>query len=132
MLAVIVVSITIGSAYNKRPQTVKMNNDSISQFDTVAPIRYAEEMPYYNGGDKKLNKYLYKHLGLRGKGKGIVIAHISLDEQGVVKDASILKTFDESLNEEVIAAMMKMPKWYPARRNGRPIPYEWQVFIRYE
>ncbi len=132
LIILTVATITISSLYNRKSQSLGIKSNA-SRVDTVPPVVWAMEMPRYNGGDKKLNKYLYKHLGLRGKGKGVVIAKVFLDAEGNVTDASILRTFDESLNEEIINAIKNMPKWHPARMNGRPVAYdEMTIPIRYE
>ncbi len=80
----------------------------------------------YPGGSAMLNKFvdnnlIYPEAALEQKIQGKVYASFIVDEEGRVKDVSILSGVHELLDAEARRVIQAIPKWTPATRKGVPI-----------
>ena len=53
----------------------------------------------------------------------IVHYEFTMGEDGKVSDVTITSTTDESFAKELIRVIKRSPRWTPAMKNGRPVPY---------
>ncbi len=53
--------------------------------------------------------------------KGKVYVSFDVDTNGIISNPVIKRGVSESANQEAIKLIMKMPKWIPAKRDGKPI-----------
>lgn len=96
-----------------------------------------EEMPEFPGGEKALLNYLATHVkypviaqenGIQGK---VYISFI-IDENGDVKNATLLRGVDKSLDNEALRVIRSMPKWKPGKQRGNPVKVQFTGPIVFE
>ncbi len=80
----------------------------------------------FPGGVQALHTFIIEHLdypeiAVENCIEGTVVAKISFDKNGNVRNACILRSLNEACDQAVINLAEKMPQWYPAIRNGRPV-----------
>lgn len=49
------------------------------------------------------------------------IVQFTIETSGVIKHPRILKSCNPQLDEQILSAIRKMPKWQPAEQRGKPI-----------
>ena len=64
--------------------------------------------------------------------KGKVHVSFDVDTNGVISNAVVKRGINQSANEEAIRVIMKMPKWTPAKRDGKPIKCRLVVPINFD
>ena len=84
-----------------------------------------ETMPMFRGGNQGLQEYISQNLRYPanhwGDEQGKVVVTFTVNEDGTLSDAQVAKSSDEWLNAEALRLVNEMPKWVPARRNGKSI-----------
>ena len=88
---------------------------------------YVSEKPMFPGGEHKLLKFInktreYPQKAYEANIQGRVICSFIVDCDGSIKYIQILKGVEESLNQEAIRIIQKMPDWIPGRIDGQVIP----------
>ena len=90
------------------------------------PIRIAEIMPKFPGGEEALMKFLSKNtifpdmereMGVGGK----VVSEFTVNEDGKVSDIKILKSPSKGFDKEVTRVIKLMPPFSPGMQQGRPV-----------
>lgn len=87
------------------------------------PAWVAEQMPVFPGGEKSLGLFLTMGLG-RDEGVRIPVSFVVRND-GSVYGATCLLDEDDSRRAHcgrAVARAMSMPKWSPARQDGRVVP----------
>lgn len=85
-----------------------------------------EEMPSFPGGEIGLLEYLGKNLRypFSAKDKKIertVICCFFIEKDGSVKDPTVMQPVHPLLDREALRVLRILPKWMPAKKQGRPI-----------
>jgi TonB family protein len=98
--------------------------------------RRAAEMPTYPDGLPGLTRYLsralrYPAAARRARVQGEVIIGFTVDEQGAVVDAKVLKPLGGGCDEEALRVVRGMERWQPGRVKGRPVPVNHSLPIRF-
>lgn len=86
-------------------------------------------LPQYPGGINNARKYIgerveYPALAVEKDIEGTLIVTFVIEKDGTVTDIKIEKGLGYGLDEEVIRVMKKMPKWIPAKLNGKNVRYK--------
>jgi TonB family protein len=105
--------------------------------DTVSgepPVMYAEEMPEFPGGPDSLKAFLRQNLKWPieyGCWNGTVLVEFIVEVDGSIThprvDVSLYKDFDE----EALRVVKLMPKWKPARAQGKPVRCYYKVPVTF-
>lgn len=90
----------------------------------LSPTEVVEEMPRFPGGIGALMKWLdahiiYTYASVRAKTEGDMEVTFVVDEDGRVCDPKVTRSLSPSLDRTALAAIRDMPRWEPARSNGR-------------
>lgn len=95
---------------------------------TNAPKVYnhADEMPTFPGGDAAYSEYMrknahYPEAALAKRASGMVFVGFVVDEQGRIKDATVVRGCGNGLDEEALRVIRLMPWWNPGRIAGKPV-----------
>lgn len=98
---------------------------------------YVKEKPSFPGGDAKLVSFINENRRYPAEAykKGIqgrVTCSFVVNTDGTVSHISILKGVEQSLNQEAIRIMSKMPEWTPGKHDGQTVPVRvvWSVPFR--
>lgn len=99
-------------------------------FDHVA------EMPYFEGGEAGLIRYISKKMRYPRKAvleqvEGIVVVNFVVSRDGRVTDATVLKGLGYGTDEEALRVINTMPEWTPGRQNGKPVAVRYTLPIRF-
>jgi protein TonB len=107
----------------KRP---KSDSDSeIIKEDEI--VSTADKMPRFKGGDKKLQAYLNKNLNYpklakENRVEGTIYISFVVTKKGKITNITQLnKKNGWGLDEEAYRVVKYMPKWKPAKQNGKRV-----------
>lgn len=95
-----------------------------------------EESPRFEGGDIELNKFLFKNVKYPSKARrngteGKVIVQFTIDKEGNTKNAIIINSVSKEIDKEALRIINLMPKWIPAKQNGRPVEFKYKLPINF-
>lgn len=85
------------------------------------------KQPIFRGGNQGLRGYILKYIYYPGieteslHHTGTVVIRFCIDTNGTVVPYSIVKGVDPFIDLEAWQIIKKMPKWIPAKMNGKPI-----------
>lgn len=89
-------------------------------------FRIVEEMPVFPGGEQELLRFINKSVkypviaqenGIQGR----VICTFTVNQDGSVVDAEVVRGIDPSLDKEALRVIGVMPKWQPGKQRGKPV-----------
>ena len=95
-----------------------------------------EEMPVFPGGDMALLKYIAENTQYPTEAKenniqGRVIIRFKIMDDGVVKDASVIKGVDPLLDSEALRVVSNLPSFQPGKQGGVAVPVWYMVPITF-
>ena len=95
-----------------------------------------EDMPEFPGGSQKLLEYLkenthYPEIAEKNGVQGRVVVTFTVEKDGSITEAKIVKSVDQSLDEEAFRVVKSMPKWKPGMCNGEPTRVKYTVPITF-
>lgn len=104
----------------------------------IQKTEVVEEMPVFPGGLDALMKFMdenvvYSSSAISKKLEGDVEVAFIINPEGVLIEPEIIKSVHPLLDNAVMEAVKKMPKWKPGKVNGKPanvkvrIPVHFQV-----
>ncbi len=98
---------------------------------------YVSEKPQFPGGDSQLVAFInqnrvYPQEAYKKGIQGRVTCSFVINTDGTVSHVSILKGVEQTLNQEAIRIISKMPDWKPGRHGGQIVPVRmvWAVPFR--
>jgi len=93
----------------------------------VIPFAIVEEKPKFQGGDQNdFTKWVFGHIeypeiakenGVQGR----VTLQFTVDTDGSVKNVSVLRGVDASLDKEAVRVVSSSPKWTPGRQRNKNV-----------
>ncbi len=108
----------------------KANPEGTSEI-LICPVEFNPEFP---GGNGALMKFLLSKLqntDMTNKPEGLVILQFEVTETGELKDFTIVKTLEPSLDIAALIAVKQMPNWIPASQNGIPVKVRFTLPVRF-
>jgi protein TonB len=117
----------------------------IAQINTVSKEKpkeevYAvvEEVATYPGGPTEFNKFIQSNLkypekAIRDSIEGKCFLKFVITSEGNIRDIKILKgvTGCKECDQESVRVIKAMPKWIPAKINGKPVSSFYKVPIKF-
>ncbi len=95
--------------------------------DEVIPFAIVEEKPKFQGGDQNdFTKWVSSHIDYPEIAKengvqGRVTLQFTVDTDGSVKNVSVLRGVDASLDKEAVRVVSSSPKWTPGRQRNKSV-----------
>lgn len=88
---------------------------------------YVSEKPCFPGGDWKLVEFInatrqYPKKAYDAGVQGRVTCSFVVNADGSISHIHVIKSVEDSLNEEAIRILAAMPDWIPGSLEGRPVP----------
>lgn len=113
------------------------NASGSAHYLEVYEYDYVSEKPTFPGGDAKLVEFINKtrqypkeayKKGIQGR----VTCSFVVNADGTVGHISILRGVEQTLNQEAMRVISKMPEWKAGRHDGRAVPVRviWSVPFR--
>lgn len=104
------------------PTPVKIETQEPPKIETWAP-----EMPEFPGGPTGFLNFIgqntkYTPAAEDNGIEGTIRVSFVVNTDGTVTDVKIVKGLGYGLDEQVLKAFKKMPKWKPARKGGKDVP----------
>lgn len=95
-----------------------------------------ETMPEFPGGQEAMYAFLMKHLkypneARKEKISGVVYVVFVINADGSIVDQSILKSPHQSLSDEALRVIGKMPAWKPGYQKGKAVRVKMTLPIRF-
>jgi len=127
-----------------------ISRDSIASIDSLFvnkpwpplqedPLMFAEEMPYFIGGESAFQQYLkentvYPASAKANKKAGTCYITFIVEKDGAISDVYVRKGIKDApeLDAEAVRVIQSMPKWVPGQMNGRPVRVELTIPFRFE
>ena len=101
-----------------------------------APEMEADELPEFPGGTASLLEYLRKTIKYpavcrENNVQGRVIVSFTIDTDGSITDAEVVRSVDPLLDAEALRTISQMPAWKPGRKNGNIVKVKYSVPINF-
>lgn len=95
-----------------------------------------EEMPSFPGGMAALMKYIkdnlrYPEICREGAAMGRVNVVFIVNEDGSLSDVKVIRSISPELDKEAIRVVKSMPKWNPAKQNGKAVKMKYVVSVNF-
>lgn len=93
-----------------------------------------EKMPSFVGGRDSLNMYLSRKVKTNPTLKSVtkegkVFVEFLINEEGAVKNVSILKGLDENIDNECLKIVAEMPRWEAGEHYGEKVKVSYRIPI---
>lgn len=107
----------------------------VSKEDIVFTV--VENQPEFNGGHEKLVDYLSDNLvypeDARRQGiEGTVYVRFTIQKDGSVADAELLKGIDRKCDAEALRVVKSSPPWEPGTQNGKIVKVQMVLPIKFK
>lgn len=110
----------------EEPKEYSIDFASIKKDQNTEPFQLVEEKPSFNGGDaNEFSKWVNSHLKYPKEAdcaQGRVTVQFTVDIDGCVKNVSVLRGVEPSLDAEAVRVVSLSPKWKPGKSKGKPVP----------
>jgi protein TonB len=94
-----------------------------------------EKRPEFPGGSEKLTQYLrknsYRAAACRGAAESRVFLNFIVSETGSLEEVRVLKGINPQIDAEALSLVQAMPKWIPARNDGRSVACRVYLPVRF-
>ena len=96
----------------------------------------ADELPEFPGGTVSLLEYLRKNIKYpavcrENNVQGRVIVSFTIDTDGSITDAEVVRSVDPLLDAEALRAISLMPAWKPGKKDGNIVRVRYSVPINF-
>lgn len=118
------------------PVTVNLGNSKRKPYKV--PVPELSNLPQYRGGGQALAYFIRKNLQYPPEARkagvsGAITVEFLVMSNGTVGNAGTLgEVIGYGLEEEAVRIVEKMPRWIPARLDGKPVTAKHKVVIRFE
>ena len=107
-----------------------------SKKDNTTIFGVVEEMPSFPGGMAALMKYIkdnlrYPDICWEGAAMGRVNVVFIVNEDGSLSDVKVIRSIIPELDKEAIRVVKSMPKWNPAKQNGKAVKMKYVVPVNF-
>ena len=111
------------------------SKDGNSQFEEALEIA-ADELPEFPGGTVSLLEYLRKNIKYpavcrENNVQGRVIVSFTIDTDGSITDAEVVRSVDPLLDAEALRTISLMPAWKPGKKDGNIVKVRYSVPINF-
>lgn len=95
-----------------------------------------DENAYFPGGERALMEWMSQNMQYPPKCQeqgvqGQVIVSYVIERDGSLTDIQVVRSPDPDLSAEGVRIMKSMPKWVPAKQNGKPVRSRFNLPIRF-
>jgi TonB family C-terminal domain len=100
----------------------------LSQVEQPAePIRFAEQMPEFPGGEDARLRFLkdnvrYPSVAAEMGISGRVVLQFVVDKKGNIDNITVVRGIGGGCDEEAVRVAKLMPQWRPGKQNGKAVP----------
>ena len=111
------------------------SNTGNSQFEEALEMA-ADELPEFPGGTVSLLEYLRKNIKYpalcrENNVQGRVVVSFTIDTDGSITDAEVVRSVDPLLDAEALRTISQMPAWKPGKKDGNIVKVRYSVPINF-
>lgn len=102
------------------------------------PLAIVEEKPKFMGGDENTftkwvhERIVYSDLAKENGIQGRVVLTFLLDADGYVKNVTVLRGLDPSIDKEAVRVVSSSPRWTPGRQRDRNVKVRYNFPINFQ
>ncbi len=120
----------LGNAVQASPDLIKIASDEL--FDR--PQDQVDQLPSFPGGVDEMNKFIRNNLrypvtAQEAGTQGQILVSFIVKSTGEISNISIIEKADPALNKEAVRVVKSMPKWIPAKLNGKDVDASYAIPI---
>ena len=102
----------------------------------VIDFHKVEKKPSFPGGEAALIRFInstisYPQLELSLAISGLVVVEFTINADGSISDAVLLKEATKNLNNEALRVINKMPRWNPGYQRDKAVPVKHVIPVRF-
>ncbi|WP_159468963.1 energy transducer TonB [Dyadobacter sp. 3J3] len=115
----------------------KINAERQKEKEAAESLSFVKEQkPQFPGGEEALSRYIESNIrypieALRTSIGGIALVTFIIDRSGEIRKPKVMKEIGWGIDEEAVRLVLNMPRWEPARQNGRPVSMEYTLSIHF-
>jgi len=111
--------------------------DSDKSLDGKPVFFIVEQMPKYPGGEEELRKFIAQNIRYPKEAQesaiqGRVYVEFIVDFEGSVRNATVVRGVDKSVDDEALRVINSMPKWIPATQRGEAVNVRYTIPINFK
>lgn len=104
--------------------------------EEVLDNEIVEQQATFPGGDGALLEYVRKHvkypsIAVEQELQGTVMIRFMVGKDGSVSDVKVIKSLSKECDREAVRVVKTLPRFTPARMQGRPVPVYFKLPVRY-
>ncbi|MDR1414953.1 MAG: energy transducer TonB [Odoribacteraceae bacterium] len=108
----------------------------IGMADTVYFSGIVEQQPEFVGGARAMRSWIgrqlrYPSLAEENGVQGVVIVQFVVGSNGAIRDVTVARSADPSLDAEAVRMVGRMPAWIPGRQGGVPVPVRFSMPVTF-
>ncbi|MFV0537439.1 MAG: TonB family protein [Dysgonomonas sp.] len=120
----------LGNAVQASPDLIKIASDEL--FDK--PQDQVDQLPSFPGGIDEMNKFVRNNLrypvtaqeaGIQGE----ILVSFIVKSTGEISNISVIEKVNPALDKEAVRVINSMPKWTPAKLNGKDVDASYAIPI---
>lgn len=102
------------------------------------PVAIVEEKPSFQGGDENnfrkwvFERLVYPEVAKENGVQGRVVLSFIIDTDGSLKDVTILRSVDPSIDKEAIRVVSSSPKWKPGRQRDKAVRVKYNFPLHFQ
>ncbi|HOO43203.1 MAG TPA: energy transducer TonB [Bacteroidales bacterium] len=102
------------------------------------PLAIVEEKPSFMGGDENtftkwvLERIVYPEVAKENGIQGRVVLSFIVDADGYVKNVTVLRGIDPSIDKEAVRVVSSSPKWTPGRQRDRNVKVRYNFPLNFQ
>ncbi len=125
---------TIYVIINSKNNSERLNFNLL--FNDTVVFMFADNIPEFPGGDKARFNFISKNIqypqdAILNNLQGSVYVSFIVEKDGSISEIKILKGIGGSCDEEAIRLVKSMPKWMPAKQDGTPVRFLYNLPIHF-
>lgn len=119
-------------------QVINIEKDSAeTEVEDMVFCYVTEKMPVFPGGDAALFKFLseniqYPSSAIKNKIQGKVIVQFTVDNEGQIRNITVVKPLSTDCDNEAIRIVKKFPKWIPGQQRGKNVAVKYTLPISFK
>lgn len=100
---------------------------------TPVILRY-DQPPVFKGGEKKLYRYINKHINYPESAKqsgkeGKVFVSYVINSSGKVEQVQVMRGISKDLDAEAVRVVSSLPDWKPGKLDGKDVSVQYSVIV---
>lgn len=126
-----------GPEFTAYQDAAKIDEERKKEKEIAAALSSVKEQkPQFPGGEEALARYIqdnirYPKEALGVSAGGVALVSFTINSNGDIRKPKLIKEIGWGIDDEALRLVLNMPRWEPARQNGRAVSMEYTISIRF-